>query len=159
MTHVLLPEACLVRRAYRADVIGEVLQAVFAGHQFFEDVARRAGVPPDTVYEWLRRFRRNAVAIARHFGRWLAAFLPGRVLPQRRGSESAYALEMIGAAAKAASLRLGPKPPWSWASALSAGGLLSNTSSPWPLPDSAPPFGPGHSRTKGGAQWKTEQGL
>ena len=134
-THVLLAEDCLARRAYRAEVIGGVLEAVFAGHKPFEDVARLAGVAPDTVYDWLRRFRRNAVAVARHFARWLAALLPGRALPGPTGPAAAYAIEMIGAAAKAASLCFGPKAPWSWASAMSGGRLLSNTSPPWPLPE------------------------
>jgi transposase-like protein len=134
-THVLLPEDCLARRHYRAEVIGEVLQDVFVGHKSFEDVARLAGVPPDTVFDWLRCFRRNAVVIARHFARWLAALLPGRALPERRGPAAVHALEMIGAAAKAASLSLRTRPPWSWASKMSGGWLLSNTRSPWPLPD------------------------
>ncbi|MGH9105719.1 MAG: transposase [Acidimicrobiales bacterium] len=134
-THVLLPETCLARRRYRAEVIGRVLEDVFAGHKLFEDVARLAGVPPDTVYDWLRRFRRNAVAIARHFARWLAVLLPGRALPGPARSVAAYALGMIGAAAKAASLRFGAKAPWSWASKISGARLLSNTSPPWPLPD------------------------
>jgi hypothetical protein len=35
-----------------------------------------------------------------------------------------------------ASLMLGRRGPWSWVSALTAGGLLAiNTSTPWPVPE------------------------
>jgi hypothetical protein len=38
--------------------------------------------------------------------------------------------------ARVASLLLGRREPWSWASALTAGGLLSiNTEPPWPVPE------------------------
>ena len=50
------------------------------------------------------------------------------------GSPVADAVEAIGVAARAASLRLGPRPPWSWVSALTVGGLLANTNTPWLAP-------------------------
>jgi hypothetical protein len=50
------------------------------------------------------------------------------------GSPVADAVEAIGVAARAASLRLGPRPPWSWASALTVGRLLANTNTPWLAP-------------------------
>jgi hypothetical protein len=53
----------------------------------------------------------------------------GPVLPA--GSAVADAVEAIGVAARAASLRLGPRRPWSWASVLTVGRLLSNTNTPW----------------------------
>ena len=43
----------------------------------------------------------------------------------------ADAVEAIAVAARAASMRLGPVPPWSFASAASGGRLLSNTGSPY----------------------------
>jgi hypothetical protein len=50
------------------------------------------------------------------------------------GSLVADAVEAVGVVARAASLRLGPRPPWSWVSVLTVGGLLSNTNSPWLAP-------------------------
>lgn len=47
------------------------------------------------------------------------------------GSAVADAVEVMGVAARAASLRLGPRPPWSWVSVLTVGGLLANTNTPW----------------------------
>ena len=46
----------------------------------------------------------------------------------------AAALEAIGLATRAASTLLGPRPVWSWASAMTAGALLTNTTSPFPKP-------------------------
>ncbi len=43
-------------------------------------------------------------------------------------------VEAIAVAARAASLRLRPRPAWCWASVLTAGHLLANTNSPWPVP-------------------------
>jgi len=134
-THVLLPDVFFVRRIDPAEVIGQALWAVFVEGEHHEDAAARLGVPHDTVIGWLRRFRREALRIAAHFTRWLLALDPGRTAPEPVGSEAANAVERIAAAAQAASLRRGVRPVWSWASALSAGKLLSNTSSPWPGPD------------------------
>jgi hypothetical protein len=47
------------------------------------------------------------------------------------GSTLADAVEAIATAARTAVARLGPRTPWNFASAASAGGLLSNTSCPW----------------------------
>ena len=50
------------------------------------------------------------------------------------GSALADAVEAVGVAARAASLRLGPRPAWSWASVLTVGALLANTNTPWLAP-------------------------
>ena len=134
-THVLLPDICLVRRCDPAAAIGAALGAVVIDGQSVEDVAVVHGLPFETLRGWLRRLRRKAAAICAHFGRWLAALAPGRPPLEAPASSSADALEAIGAAARAASVAIALRPPWSWASRLSAGGLLSNTSSPWPTPD------------------------
>ena len=132
-THVLLADVCLLRRRDSAEVIGAAISA--AGEDYVR-VADRLGIPPETVRGWRRRFRRWAVAIWAHFTRWLVVLSPGRPARQLAGSAAADALEAIGLAARAASLRLESiRPAWSWASALTAGALLSNTSSPWPTPD------------------------
>ena len=83
---------------------------------------------------WLRRLRAAAVRVAAHFGVWahrLDANL-GSIAPA--GSTLADAVEAVGVAARAASLRLGSRPAWSWASVLTVGGLLSNTNTPWLAP-------------------------
>lgn len=132
-THVLLPEQVLLRRVDVVAVIGAALlaAAVGVGHR---RVAARLGRPADTVRGWLRRARAGAERIRSHFSAWAHALDPllGPAAPG--GSALADAAEAIGAAARAASLRLGPRPVWSWASALTAGALISNTNCPWPVP-------------------------
>lgn len=134
-THVLLADVCLARRRDSTAVIGAALGAVVADRQKVEDVSVLHGVPLETLRGWVRRLRRNAAAICAHFGRWLAVLAPGRPPLDPGASPSADAIEAIGAAARAASVAIAIRPPWSWASRLSAGGLLSNTNSPWPTPD------------------------
>jgi hypothetical protein len=133
-THVLLPDVCLVHRVDAAEVIGSVLEAIVVANGKLEDVAVGVGIPVETVRGWLKRLRAMAGAITAHFSRWLLALLPGRQLSEPV-TASAYAIEMVAAAARAASLYLDRRPPWSWASALSGGLLFSNTKSPWPAPD------------------------
>jgi hypothetical protein len=128
-THVLLPDVLLCRRVDTVAVIGRALVAAGdgAGCRRATEVVRR---PFSTVRGWLRRFRAVAAQVAAHFTLWahrLDANL-GPIAPS--GSALADALAAIGVAARAASLRLGPRPAWSWASALSGGMLLANTSSP-----------------------------
>ena len=128
-TQVLLPDVVLCRRVDAVAVIGRALSATATGAG-----CRRAAVlvrrPFSTVRGWLRRFRSQAAQVAAHFTIWahrLDANL-GPLAPS--GSTLGDALGAIGTAARAASLRLGPRPAWSWASALSGGMLLANTSSP-----------------------------
>ena len=132
-THVLLPNVCLARRLDAAGVIGE---ALLAGHEGYRRVAERLGVPAETVRDWRSRFRSRAEAVAAHFLRWARA-LDGALLgPELQGSPVGDALEAIGVCVRVASLLLGRRSPWSWVSALTAGGLLAiNTNPPWPVPE------------------------
>lgn len=132
-THVLLPDVCLLRRRDSVEVIGAVLSE--HSEEARVRLAERLGVPWETVRDWWRRFGRWAEAVRAHFTRWLLVLMPGTAAPVVVGSRRGDALEAIGSAARAASLRLGPRPAWSWVSALTAGRLLSNTSVPWPTPD------------------------
>jgi hypothetical protein len=128
-TQVLLPDLLLCRRVDAVAVVGRALTAA-AGGTSWPRAAVLVGRPLSTVRGWLRRFRAVAAQLAVHFTVWahrLDANL-GPIAPS--GSALADALVAIGAAARAASLRLGPRPAWSWASVLSGGMLLSNTSSP-----------------------------
>jgi len=132
-THVLLPDVALLRRVDTAGVIGTALMAA-AGGLGHRKVAERVDRPVSTVRGWLRRFRSVAVRVAAHFAAWALRLDPnqGPIVPA--GSGVGDALEAVGVAARAASLRLGPRPPWSWASVLTAGRLLSNTNTPWLAP-------------------------
>jgi hypothetical protein len=83
------------------------------------------------VRGWLRRFASSAEAIRSYFT-VLAHRLDSMLAPLvPAGSALADAVESIAAAARAAVTRFGPRPPWAFASAVSAGALLSNTSCPW----------------------------
>ncbi len=89
------------------------------------------GVHASTVRGWLRRFAANAEAIrvwftvlAHDLDPLLAAVAP-------TGTPVGDAVEAVAVAARAASLRLAPVAPWSFASTASRGRLLSNTGWPW----------------------------
>ena len=127
-----LPVGALLRRRDGVEVIGAALAAksAGAGHR---RIAAGLGVPATTVRGWLRRFAARAgflygqfMALAHLLDRDL-----GRVEP--RGSPVADAVEAIGVAASAAARRFGPAPVWWFASGASAGRLLANTNSPFPL--------------------------
>jgi hypothetical protein len=130
-TQVLLPDVLFCRRVDTVAVIGRALSAAAegGGHR---RVAVLVSRPPSRVRGWLRRFRLVAAWVAAYFTVWAYRLDPnlGPVAPA--GSPMAGAVEAIGVAARAASLRLGARPAWSWASVLSGGMLISNTSSPWP---------------------------
>jgi hypothetical protein len=133
VTQVLLPDVALGRRVDAVAVIGRALlvAAAGAGHR---RVAVAVGRPVSTVRGWLRRFRLAAARVVAHFTVWACMLDPNLAAVEPRGSALGDAVEAIGVAARAASLRLGPRPGWSWVSVLTAGRLLSNTNSPWPLP-------------------------
>jgi hypothetical protein len=132
-THVLLPDVALARRVDAVAVIGRALVAAAAGSGH-RRVAKELDRPAPTVRGWLRRFRAAAARVAAHFLAWANRLDPNLVAPEPAGHPVADAVGAIGVAARAGSLRLGPRPAWSWASALSAGRLLSNTNSPWLAP-------------------------
>lgn len=126
VTHVLLPDIALVRRVDAAAVIGSALVA-FALGAGARRIAVTIGRLPSTVRGWLRRLKSRAEMLRAHFIAWAHALDPELTSPLPKSSPVADALEAIGAAVRAAALRLGLRPAWSWASALSGGRLLSNT--------------------------------
>jgi transposase-like protein len=128
-THVLLPDVALLRRQDEVSVIGQAIEAKVAG-EGYRSIAGRLGVHAGTVRGWLRRFAERADQVRVHFTRWAVVLDPelGPVLPA--GGVVADALEAIAVAARAWVLRFGPGDPWRIASALSAGVLLCNTSTP-----------------------------
>jgi hypothetical protein len=133
MTHVLLSDGFLVRRVDSVEVIGAALLAAAAGagHRSAAAVVDR---PAATVRGWLRRARGALERIRVHFTRWAHALDPALAPILPASSALAGAVEAIAVAARAASLALGPRSPWCWASSLSAGALLANTNCPWPEP-------------------------
>ncbi len=133
VTSVLLPDVCLSRRVDEVAVIGRALleKAGGAGHR---TIAAGLARPTETVRGWLRRFSSRVALIQEHFRRWAFALDPRLEMVTPQGSLLADALETIGLAARAATLLFGPRPVWSWVSAMTGGALLSNTSSPFPAP-------------------------
>jgi hypothetical protein len=133
-THVLLPDVCLARRGYAAEVIGEALLSL--GREGYRRAGERLGVPGETVRDWRRRFGSRVEVITAHFLRWARALDASLEAPAGRGSLVGDALEAIGVCTRVASLVLARRAPWSWVSALTAGGLLGiNTKPPWPAPE------------------------
>lgn len=127
---MLLPVLALLRRRDLAAVIGEAVQARHVGGATIEEIAEVAGVAPDTVRSWMRRFAERCGEIRAQF---LA--LAHRLDPELgpvvvRGSPPGDALEAIGVAAAAAVRRLGPSPLWHFVAGASGGRLLSNTNAP-----------------------------
>lgn len=130
VTHVLISTNTLLRRRDGVEVIGTALAAKArgCGHR---RVAEMLGLPVSTVRGWLRRFAHNAEMIrvwfsvlAHDLDPMLAPFVP-------TWTAVGDAVEAVAVAARAASLRLAPVEPWSFASAASCGRLLSNTGWPW----------------------------
>ena len=107
-THVLLPDVCLARRRYVAEVIGEALLSL--GREGYRRAAERLGVPGETVRGWRRRFRSRAELIAAHFLRWARALDGSLEAPAGRGSLVGDALEAIGVCVRLASLVLARRP-------------------------------------------------
>ena len=129
-THVLISTDSLLRRRDFAEVIGAALVAKAAGlgHR---RVALAAGAPVSTVRGWLRRFAANAEAIRVWFTVLAHGFDPMLAPLAPAATSFGDAVEAIAVAARAASLRLAPVRPWSFASSASRGRLLSNTGWPW----------------------------
>jgi hypothetical protein len=130
---VLLEGRFLARRVDTSEVVGEALAAKAAGAGQ-RAVANLVGRPRETVRNWLRRFGARAAEICRHFCSWALALDARLHEVVAQGSAFADAVEAVAVAARAASLRLGPRPVWSWASAMTRGGLLANTTWPFPAP-------------------------
>lgn len=89
------------------------------------------GVPASTVRGWFRRFAANAEAIRAWFTVLAHGLDPLLAPVAPTGTALGDAVEAVAVAARAASLRLAPVAPWSFASTASRGRLLSNTGWPW----------------------------
>jgi hypothetical protein len=122
-----------VRRRDALTAIGAALVHKVAG-KGRRRIGAALGVHPDTVRGWLRRFAVLAEHWRVHCWAWAHALDPslGAITPA--GSVFADALAAIGVAAAAATRRFGPREGWGWVAVMTAGLLLSNTSSPSPAP-------------------------
>jgi hypothetical protein len=129
-THVLLPDATLLRRRDHVEVIGAAILGRALGSTRGA-IASSLDRHEDTVRGWLRAFRRQAEAIRAHFTRLAYALDPLLDPIEPTGRPFNDALAALGAAARAGALRLGRSDPWRLASRLSCGMLLSNTNIPW----------------------------
>jgi hypothetical protein len=132
-THVLMPEDMLLRRRDGVEVVGAALTAKAKGkghRRIAKDLDRRAS----TVRGWLRRFAVMAEVLREHFTRWAHSIDPGHDRLFAGGSALCDAVEAIGVLGIVTVRRFGPRPVWSLASVVTGGGLLRNTSSPFPQP-------------------------
>ena len=132
-TSVLLPDYLLVRRVDEAAVIGSALvqKAEGLGHR---KIAQNICRPETTVRGWVRCFSEKLEILLEHFTSWALALDATLSEIAPTGSPFGNAISAIGIAARAATIRFGPKPLWSQVSAMCAGRLLSNTNSPFPTP-------------------------
>lgn len=122
---MLLPVACLVRRADLATVVGAALaaKAAGAGHR---PIAAELGRAPSTVRGWLRAFAANAGQIRTLFTALLSELDPLTRPGPAPGAAFAGAVAAIGAAAARRRLGVaGPASPWQYASAVTGGLLLA----------------------------------
>ena len=133
VTHVLVPEDMLMRRRDGVEVIGAALTAKARGHGH-RRIAGDLGRAASTVRGWLRRFATMAVALREHFTRWAHALDPVHDRRSPGGSDLFDAVEAVGVLGVVAVRRFGPRAPWSLASVVTGGGLLSNTSCLWAQP-------------------------
>jgi hypothetical protein len=123
---VLLPAACLPRRADGVESVGAALLAGATG-QGHRSIAGSLGLPADTVRGWLRRARRRAEWLrvqATGLAYWADPSL-GAIPPRR--SALADAVEALGQAAAALTRQLGvlAASPWQLIAAFTGGRLLA----------------------------------
>ncbi len=118
----------LVRRADCVEVIGAALglMAAGAGHRKIGTVL---DVAAGTVRGWLRRFASRAPEWGVVFTDLVVSLDPMSAPIRVRDSVVGDVVEVIGlAAAAAAALRFGRKPPWQFVSGVSGGLLLGPVS-------------------------------
>jgi len=124
-TQVLLPASVLLRRADTVTVIGAALLAK-AGGVGHRRVAAQLGRPPSTVRGWLRRITSVAVRVLAVLAAAAAELGVEFVPPAPTAEPVAAVVEMVGALARAAALRLGGScSPWRLAAVVSGGRLLA----------------------------------
>ena len=124
-SHVLEPASTVVRHRDTAEVIGTawLAKVAGAGHRA---IAAQLDRPVSTVRRWLRRLSARAEQLRVAATCRLHELDPAAGPIGPTGSPLADALEALGQAAAATSRRLGPRPAWEVAVALT-GGLIAST--------------------------------
>lgn len=124
-THVLIPTCLLLRRSSAAEIIGMVLQQA-AGGRGHRPIASDLQLAPDTVRNWLRRFRQRGPAIRGEATRLAYELNLDLVRIEPQSTALADTLHGLGIAAAAAVRRLGRIACfWEVVSALTQTRLLS----------------------------------
>ena len=128
VSHALVPDFVLPGRLDAVEVIGVAIEEMAAGAGA-RPVARRAGLPHTTVWDWHRRFRARAAMLTTGF---LAATVAlGDLVPRVGDGVMASALVAMRAAVDAARRRLGARgSDWRIAVRVVGGQLLSTNSNP-----------------------------
>ena len=124
-TQVLLPASVLLRRADAVTVIGAALlaKAGGAGHR---RVAAMVGVPASTVRGWLRRITAVADRVLAVLAAAAAELGVDFLAPAPAAGPVGAVVELVGALARGATLRLGGSwVPWRLAAVLTGGRLLA----------------------------------
>ena len=124
-TQVLLPASVLLRRADAVTVIGAALlaKAGGAGHR---RVAAMVGVPASTVRGWLRRITAVADRVLAVLAAAAAELGVDFLAPVPAAGPVGAVVELVGALARGATLRLGGSwVPWRLAAVLTGGRLLA----------------------------------
>ncbi len=123
----------LARRGDWAATIGRALELRAAGLGQ-RPIATAVGACRSTVRGWLSRFVVVAETVRAHLTRWAVWLDPGLVRVEPSGSRVGDAVAAVAAAGEVAAARLGVACRWQFASAVTGGRLLANTTSPFPSP-------------------------
>jgi hypothetical protein len=123
----------LVRRGDWAATIGRALE-LRAARLGQRPIAAAVGVSRSTVRGWLSRFTDVAERVRAHLHRWALWLDPGLVRLEPSDSPFGDAVAAVAAAGVAAAEQLGIGCRWQFASAVTGGRLLANTTSPFPGP-------------------------
>ncbi|GGU48342.1 DUF6431 domain-containing protein [Streptomyces violascens] len=130
ITHVLLAEVVVPRRADAAEVIGAGLEiaALGMGHR---TIAAHLGRAEGTVRGWLRRFRQRAEDVRRYFTVLLVTVADDPVVPEAAASVVADAVSAVAAAHRAAATKwpqMHTVSRWEFAGRVLGGRLLTSPS-------------------------------
>lgn len=122
--------------AWRGDwarMVGRALELKAAGLGQ-RPIGAALGVSRSTVRGWLSRFAGVAERVRAHLTRWAVWLDPGLVRLEPCGDPIGDAVAAVAAAGRAAAAELGIGCRWRFASTVTAGRLLCNTTSPFPGP-------------------------
>jgi hypothetical protein len=128
-----LPNDLLVRRRDGIEVISSALTMASSKPDPLS-IAVHFNRALQTVRGWLSRFVSLAERIRGHFTRWAVSLDSESFEILLEGSVFNNAMAAISAASSAAMRKGIALSPWQFASAITIGGLLCNTTSFWPDP-------------------------